>query len=76
MRTDDEAIKEAKREYYRQYRKKNADKLRAYAAEYRAAHKEECRAAAKKWRAANKDKVQAINRRYWLKKAGAGKAPQ
>ena len=43
----------ARREYDREYRKKNREKLKAYK---------------KEWNATNKDKVEASRQRYWEKK--------
>lgn len=45
---------EIKREYYRKYREKNADRLKAYK---------------KSWNARNKDKVANHQCRYWEKRA-------
>lgn len=67
----EEAVKAARREYYRKYRKEHAEQLHAYNKAYYEAHKEKCKEAAKAWRAANKDKIKEYNRRYWIKKAGS-----
>lgn len=67
----EEALKAARREYYRKYRQEHAEQLHAYHKAYYAAHKDKCRQAAKAWRDANKEKVREYNRRYWMKKAGA-----
>ena len=45
---------EIKREYYRKYREKNADRLKAYK---------------RSWNANNKDKVANHKCRYWEKRA-------
>lgn len=66
----EEAVKAARREYYRKYRQEHAEQLHAYNKAYYAANKEKCREAAKAWRAANKDKIREYNRRYWIKRAG------
>ncbi len=50
----DEKIKEARREYYRNYYKKNKDKIKEYQ---------------NNWRRENPDKVKEYNRQYWIKKA-------
>lgn len=47
-------IVQAKRDYYKQYRDKNKDKLNEYQ---------------RKWRAENKDKDKEYKHNYWLKKA-------
>lgn len=49
-----EQIKQLKRDYYKQYRADNKDKINAYQRQYRAD---------------NKDKVKQYNKKYWLKKA-------
>ena len=49
-----EEARVAKREYNRQYRERNAEKINA---------------AARKWRADNPEKCAAITARYWQKKA-------
>lgn len=49
-----EQVKKIKREYYKDYRDKNKDKINAYQRQYRAD---------------NKDKVKEYNKNYWLKKA-------
>ena len=46
--------KEQRREYMREYQKKNRTKCNEYQ---------------RKWNAKNKDKVKAIQKKYWLKKA-------
>jgi len=46
--------KELRRQYMREWRKKNRDKCNAYL---------------RNWRERNKEKVREYNRRYWLKKA-------
>lgn len=50
----DNKIKEIKREYYKQYRENNKDKINEYQRQYRQK---------------NKDKVKQYNKNYWLKKA-------
>lgn len=58
-----ENVKEAKREYWRRYRKKNREKLNAY-------HRN--------WNKENPEKMRQYRRNYWEKKAaeaaGAGEA--
>ena len=49
-----EEAKKARREYYRKYRERNADKLNSYK---------------RKWSAANPDKIAESQRRYWERKA-------
>ena len=49
-----EQLKQTQREYNRQYRLNNKDKLNQYQREYRQK---------------NKDKVKQYNKTYWLKKA-------
>jgi hypothetical protein len=46
--------KDIKREYYKQYREKNKDRIKE---------------TYKKWRDNNKDKVKQYNQNYWNKKA-------
>lgn len=53
-KSEEEKIKEAKREYHRNYYRKNREKIKDQQ---------------KKWRAENPDKVIATNNRYWSKKA-------
>jgi hypothetical protein len=50
----DEAAREARRQYYRDYARK---------------HKESIRASQKKWRDANPDKVKEYTARYWNRRA-------
>lgn len=45
---------DTRREYYRKYREKNAERLRAYK---------------RAWNAENKDKLAEHQRRYWEKRA-------
>ena len=47
-------VEDIKREYYKQYRDKNKEKINNYQRNYRAN---------------NKDKVKQYNKTYWLKKA-------
>lgn len=54
--TDNELIKQAKRAYQREYRKKNRERLNEYQREYM-----------KKYR--NTDKGKEVINRYWLNKA-------
>lgn len=49
-----EEAKEARRQYYAEYRRKNREKIKAAAA---------------RWRADNPDKVKAYVDKYWNKKA-------
>ena len=51
-----EQAKAASREYFRNYRKANKEKVKAYQ---------------RKWRKENPDKVRAAQERYWEKKAAA-----
>jgi len=51
--TDRELIAKAKREYLRDWRRRNADHVREYQ---------------RQWRERNPDKWQAAQDRYWLKK--------
>lgn len=53
-KTINEKVAEIKRDYYKQYRDANKDKLNQYQRDYRAK---------------NKDKVKEYNKNYWLKKA-------
>lgn len=50
----DNEIQKIKREYYKQYRDKNKDRINDYQRNYRAN---------------NKDKVKQYNKNYWFKKA-------
>lgn len=54
LTAEEQAALEAKREYHRNYYKKNKKKYNENA---------------KRWRKDNPDKVAAANQRYWLKKA-------
>lgn len=49
---------EARRNYQREYRRRNRDKINSQR---------------KNWRAENRDKVQQYNREYWERKAGKAK---
>jgi hypothetical protein len=49
-----EQVKQIQRDYYKQYRDNNKDKINEYQREYRAK---------------NKDRVKQYNKTYWLKKA-------
>lgn len=51
---EQEKIKEARRAYRAEWRKKNREKIRAYERE---------------WAKKNPEKIKAANERYWLKKA-------
>lgn len=51
--TDDEKVNAARREYQREYRKKNKKRIREYHAQ---------------WRAENREKITEANRRHWVKK--------
>jgi len=51
---DNKKIIKVKREYYKQYRDANKDRINQYQREYRAN---------------NKDKVKQYNQNYWIKKA-------
>lgn len=53
--TNEELIKDAKREYMKQWREKNKERIKEYKRE---------------WASNNKDKVQAINKRYYRSKQG------
>lgn len=52
-KTINDKIVKAKREYWKEYRDKNRDKINSY-------HRE--------WRDKNKDKVKEYNKNYWLKR--------
>lgn len=52
--TEEELIAEAKRQYHRDYYKKNKKKLREYNRQYRKD---------------NPEKIREINKNYWLRKA-------
>lgn len=54
LKTEEELIRDAKRAYHREYRKKNRKRILEQQ---------------KQWRADNPDKVAAINHRYWVNKA-------
>lgn len=47
-------VLEVKKEYFKQYRLKNKDKINEYQ---------------RKYRSVNKDKVKEYNKKYWIKKA-------
>ena len=63
---------ENRKEYYRQYREKNRERLRAYARKWRLEHGDEYRAQraqyAREWRRRNPDKVRAAQLKYWAKR--------
>lgn len=50
-----DAATEARRQYQKEYKRKNADKINEYQ---------------RKWRKANPEKVKAYEAKYWSKKAG------
>ncbi len=52
-----ELAREKQREYLREWRRNNPDKVREYNQRYR------------EWRKKNPDKVKEYNQRYWRKKA-------
>ena len=52
--TENQLAAQARREYQRKWRERNADRLRIYNRE---------------WRRRNPDKVKAATERYWLKQA-------
>lgn len=54
MDNTNEIIIQLKRDYYKEYRDKNKDKLNEYQ---------------RQWRKENKDKVKDYKHTYWLKKA-------
>lgn len=54
----EQQIKQAQRDYYKNYYHKNKEKMRAYQ---------------NKYRANNKDKVKQYNKNYWLKRATQSK---
>lgn len=64
-----EEAKEARRAYQRQYRKDNADRIRANKREWQHRNKERCNGYVRAWRRNHPDAVSEINARYWMKKA-------
>lgn len=74
-----EAAKAAKREYYREYRKKNPEKVKESQKRWKEKNRDKVRKQQNEWRRNNPDKVRQINERYWEKKgrqsleAAAGK---
>lgn len=74
-----EAAKAARREYDREYRKKNPEKVKERQKRWREKNREKVRKQQNEWRRNNPDKVRKINERYWIKKgrqaieAAAGK---
>lgn len=74
-----EAAKAARREYYREYRKKNPEKAKENNKRWREKNRDKVRKQQNEWRRNNPDKVRKINERYWEKKgrqaleAAAGK---
>lgn len=64
-----EEAREARREYQREYRKKNADRIRANKREWQHRNKERCNGYVRAWRRNHPDAVSEINARYWKKKA-------
>ena len=65
----DEAARQAQREYTRQYRQANKERIKQRAREYYLENKEKVHAQQKAWKQANPDKVRAQTERYWQKKA-------
>lgn len=74
-----EAAKAARRKYYREYRKKNPEKVKESQKRWKEKNREKVRKQQNEWRRNNPDKVRKINERYWEKKgrqaleAAAGK---
>ncbi len=65
-----ELIKQAQREYWRQYREKNREKINATERAWRAKNPDKKAAIDKRYRENHPDRVKATQQRYWLKKAG------
>ena len=79
---DDEQARAARYEYFREYRRKNRERLNAYRREwerknhdkrqaYREANKDRINAYQRKWRKEHPAKCREYERRYWRKRAEA-----
>lgn len=65
---DAQAI-EARKAYYRKYRKKNEKRIKAQQKAWREANKEKALKQQKAWREKNPDKVKEYQQRYWQNKS-------
>ncbi len=65
-----ELIRQAQREYNRQYREKNREKINAQQRAWNAKNPDKKAAISKKYRENNPEAVKATRERHWLKKAG------
>ena len=61
----EELAREKQREYLREWRKKNPDKVK----EYNKKQREYMREYMREWRKKNPDKVKEYNQRYWRRRA-------
>ncbi len=65
----DERARELRREYQRQYREENREKVNKAKREWREKNAEKVREKARAWSQANPDKVRKHKERYWMRKA-------
>ncbi len=65
----DERAKQLRREYQRQYREKNRDKINAQKREWMAKNKDKVNQQKREWRKANPDKERLYKERHWQRKA-------
>ena len=64
-----EEAKAARREYQRQYRKDNKEKVLASKRDWEKRNRDKVNGYVRNWRRNHPDAVAAINERYWMKKA-------
>lgn len=66
-----EAAKQARRAYWKEYRRKNPDKVREYQQRYYEKHREKMNEYQRSWRKKNPDRYRETQARYWAKRAAA-----
>ncbi len=65
-----ELMLQAQREYNRQYRERNREKLNAYQKEWRLNNKDKRAAINQRYRENNPEQIKVSRQKYWMKKAG------
>jgi len=64
----DELAIEARRQYYREYRAKNKDRIREVNKKWREKNPEKFKAAVKKWQKAHPERMKELQRNFYLRK--------
>ena len=67
----DEAAKRAQREYYKQYKEANKEKVAAAKKKYYQENRDRINEYSKQWKRNNPDKIRQYTENYWTKKAQA-----